>query len=283
HTHATTTQEPIFETGVELELCHPGHGDPAYLARREAIFALSQLHRVEGLEPPVIQYTEEENSVWETVTRKLAPLHERFAASCYLRGKERLNIPTSRVPQLAVLSAELQHLTGIGLVSAEGAIPFKRFFTYLADGRFPCTQFLRHASKPEFTPEPDMTHDLFGHVPPLADAEYVEIICMLGRATKAATPEQALKLKHFSWFSIEFGLIEEQNETRILGAGILSSIGEIPFSLSSEVERRPFRFQEVIETPYDVTRMQNLLFTVKSLSHLRNELQHCVQALGIAL
>jgi phenylalanine-4-hydroxylase len=90
-----------------------------------------------------------------------------------------------------------------------------------------------------------------------------------------------LALKRLSWFSIEFGLIEEEGETKIFGAGILSSIGEIPFSLSGRVERRPFVTDEVIETDYDPSRMQDLLFVIPSVTFLRQEVERLVSRFGV--
>ena len=92
-----------------------------------------------------------------------------------------------------------------------------------------------------------------------------------------------LALKRLSWFSVEFGLIEEAGETRIFGAGILSSVGEIPFSLSSHVDRRPFSIDEVIATDYDPSRMQDVLFVIPSFASLRQDVEQFVQRLGVTI
>jgi phenylalanine-4-hydroxylase len=143
-------------------------------------------------------------------------------------------------------------------------------------------QFIRHGSKPEFTPEPDMIHDCLGHVPPLVNHDYAELLTMIGKAAvRAGSGDHVLALKRLSWFSIEFGLIEEAGETRIFGAGILSSTGEIPYSLSPAVERRPFVTSEVVETDYDWSRMQELLFVIPSFGFLRREVADLVARMGI--
>jgi phenylalanine-4-hydroxylase len=127
-----------------------------------------------------------------------------------------------------------------------------------------------------------MIHDCLGHVPPLVDHDYAELLTMIGKAAVRATSgDHVLALKRLSWFSIEFGLIEEAGETRIFGAGILSSTGEIPFSLSKDVERRPFVTDEVIETDYDWSKMQELLFVIPSFGFLRREVEHLVARMGI--
>src|SRR5438045_6596267 len=128
-----------------------------------------------------------------------------------------------------------------------------------------------------------MIHYCLGHVPPLMDADYAELLTLIGRAVvKAPDAAQVLALKRFSWFSIEFGLIEEAGETKVFGAGILSSTGEIPYSLfSPDVTRRPFVTDVVIATDYDPSRMQDKLFVAPSFPFLRRELEGLVRRFGI--
>jgi len=136
---------------------------------------------------------------------------------------------------------------------------------------------------PEFTPEPDMIHDCLGHVPPLMNHDYAELLTLIGRAVSAThSGEHVLALKRFSWFSIEFGLIEDAGETKVFGAGILSSTGEIPYSvLSPDVRREPFVTDTVINTDYDPSRMQDHLFIAPSLPFLRSELETLVRRFGL--
>ena len=233
---------------------------------------------------PCSAYTAEEQRIWREVTPKLDELHTQYASSIYLKAKRELRISEQEIPQLRHLSAHLRDVSGMHLVPAEGPIPYRTFYTYIADRGFPCTQFIRHGSKPEFTPEPDMIHDCLGHVPPLINPDYAALLTLIGKAAVAvASGDQVLALKRLSWFSIEFGLIEEDGQTKVFGAGILSSIGEIPFSLSPSVERRPFVTDEVIETDYDPSQMQNLLFVMPSLPFLRQEVERLVQRFGVPL
>src|ERR671937_336734 len=165
-----------------------------------------------------------------------------YGAAIDPQTKRELAITTDEVPQLRLLSQRVQRETNMHLVPAEGALPYRTFYEYIAQRGFPVTQFIRHGSHPEFTPEPDMIHDCLGHVPPLMNQDYAELLTLIGKAVAATQKgEQVLALKRFSWFSIEFGLIEEAGRTKVFGAGILSSTGEIPYALSSpEVTRRPF-------------------------------------------
>lgn len=267
---------------LELEPGHPGLGDLAYVARRKELFNLCRHYRLDRLGPPLIDYTPEETRIWRDVSPKLAELHQKHASSIYLQAKKALGISQTEIPQLRALSEQLMQATQMHLVPAEGPLPYRTFYSYIGERGFPVTQFLRHGSHPEFTPEPDMIHDCLGHVPPLTNRDYAELLTLIGKAASTTEhAEQVLALKRFSWFSIEFGLIEEQGEIKVFGAGILSSTGEIPFSLSSAVRRRPFVTEDVIETDYDPSRMQDQLFIIPSFAFLRSEIEKLVKRFAI--
>lgn len=274
---------PADVTELELEPGHPGLGDEGYIQRRKELFALCRKHRLENLGPPLIDYTAEETRIWREVSPKLDELHVRYACGIYLNAKRELAITRDEIPQLRHLSDRVRRETNMHLVPAEGALPYRTFYEYIAERGFPVTQFIRHGSHPEFTPEPDMIHDCLGHVPPLMNQDYAELVTLIGKA--AATTgagEQLLALKRFSWFSIEFGLIEEAGATKVFGAGILSSTGEIPYSINSpEVTREPFVTDVVINTDYDPSRMQDHLFIAPSFPFLRRELETLVRRFGI--
>ena len=276
---------PPDATELELEPGHPGLGDEEYIRRRKELFALCRKHRLERLGPPIIAYTPEETRIWREVSPKLDELHVKHASQIYLQAKRELVITREAIPQLRHLSERLGPETNMHLVPAEGALPYRTFYQYIAERGFPVTQFIRHGSHPEFTPEPDMIHDCLGHVPPLMNHDYAELLVLIGKAVAATTHgEHVLALKRFSWFSIEFGLIEEGPDIKVFGAGILSSTGEIPYSLhSAEVTRQPFATDVVINTDYDPSRMQDHLFIAPSLPFLRRELEGLVRRFGIAV
>ena len=239
-------------TALELEPGHPGLGDQAYIARREELFALCRRHRLGGLGPPLITYTDEEQRIWREVSPQLDALHRQYASAIYLQAKDELGISAHEIPQLRHLSAHLERVSGMHLIPAEGFIPYRTFY------------------------------DCLGHVPPLVNHDYAALLTLLGKAAvSVATGDQVLALKRLSWFSIEFGLIDEGGKTKVFGAGILSSTGEIPFSLSTSVERRPFVTDEVIATDYDASRMQERLFVIPSFQFLRREVEDLVRRFGV--
>jgi phenylalanine-4-hydroxylase len=274
---------PPEATELELEPGHPGLGDEGYIRRRKDLFALCRKHRLEKLGPPIIQYNSEETRIWREVSPKLDELHQKYACQIYLQAKRELAITREEIPQLRLLSERVQKETNMHLVPAEGALPYRTFYEYIAERGFPVTQFIRHGSHPEFTPEPDMIHDCLGHVPPLMNRDYAELLTLIGKAVATTQKgDQVLALKRFSWFSIEFGLLEEGSETKVFGAGILSSTGEIPNSLlSKDVKREPFVTDVVINTDYDPSRMQDHLFIAPSFPFLRRELEALVRRFGI--
>ena len=264
---------------------HPGLGDEGYIQRRKWLFDLCRRHRLERLGPPLIDYTAEETRIWREVSPILDELHVKYASRIYLDAKRDAGDQRGKRFRNCGCSARCwSGRRGCIWCRPRGRFPIARFYQYIAERGFPVTQFIRHGSHPEFTPEPDMIHDCLGHVPSLMNQDYAELLTLIGKAVAATTdPEQVLSLKRFSWFSIEFGLIEEAGETKIFGAGILSSTGEIPFSLSKDVRRRPFITDDVIATDYDPSRMQDQLFIIPSFVFLRREIEQLVKRFGIAV
>ena len=144
---------------LEVDPKTPGIDDPAYMARRRSIFKLTRKHRLERLGPPVFDYSPEETAIWKDVSGRLNELHLKHACQMYLKAKRDLAITEDAIPQMRHLSDKLQAETQTHLVPAEGSLPYRTFYEYIAERGFPVTQFLRHPSHPEFTPEPDMIHD----------------------------------------------------------------------------------------------------------------------------
>lgn len=262
------------ETGLlRLDPKHPGIDDLHYQKRRTDFFRLAQQHRLQELELSPINYTEEEQKIWRHISERLHDLHEKKACSVYLQGKKELGLQAEDLPQLNALSKRLTQTHRMGLVPAEGLIAPRAFFAYLAKRQMPCTIFLRHGSDPEYTPEPDIVHDVIGHLPPLMNAEYTDLMQLIGLGVAHANDEELVAWERVYWFAIEFGLIIENDALKVFGAGLLSSVGEMDYCYSNHVTHKPFVMEEVMQTDYDPTQMQNILFYIPSFEFLKEEIK----------
>ena len=256
--YAPVEQDEHGNVEVRLGKDHPGANDPVYRERRNAI-ASQALEWREGAPLPQVAYTDEEHEVWRTVSRELAPKHERLACRAYVEAKERLGLPGDRVPQLDEVTALLEPLTGFRYHPAAGLVPLRQFLGSLGRGIFHSTQYVRHPSLPLYTPEPDLIHEVIGHGNLLASPEFAQVKRLAGEAAERVESEAALKfIADVFWFTIEFGVLREEGELRAYGAGILSSYGEIDEFRHMEI--RPIDFLEMGTIEYDITKYQPVLF-----------------------
>lgn len=259
-----------------LDPCHPGINDNVYVDRRKHFFNLARKHRLENLELPFFEYTEEEHAIWRNISNKLNAVHEKSASEIFLEGKRILGIESNYIPQLSELDKSLRQQHGMGLVAAEGLIDVRNFFQYLSNRLMPCTQFLRHGANPEYTPEPDAVHDVIGHIPPLMNKEYTDLVQLIGEGVQSATMEQLQAWQRIYWFTIEFGFIEEKGQLKVFGAGLLSSYGEMEYCFSDKVTRRAFNLEEVIHQKYNANIMQDILFVIPSLDKLKIDVEKLI-------
>jgi monomeric phenylalanine-4-hydroxylase len=277
----TITPETYYNTAEAEELTldsnHPGVADSDYINRRAMFFNVAREHRLHDKGLPYIEYTSEEHDIWRTVSEKLIESHNKSASEIYLEGKNLLGIETHCIPQLKDLDKSLREQHDMGLVPAEGLIDVKNFFHYLSQRFMPCTQFLRHGANPEYTPEPDAVHDVIGHIPPLMNKEYADLIQLIGQGVHSANMEQLQAWQRIYWFTVEFGLIEESNQLKVYGAGLLSSFGEMEYCFSEKVDRRPFDLDKVIHQAYNSNIMQNVLYVIPSLSFLREQIEILIE------
>lgn len=265
-----------------LNLDHPGASDPVYRARRDEIACAARLFRhTPNIRIPRIGYTAQEHSTWSAVMHRLDPLHRRLASPMYLQAKRALKITQHEIPELCDLNDQLRGRHQFGLAPIEGLIDTRTFLCELGQRTMLCTQYIRHASKPEYTPEPDIVHEVVGHVPMFTNKDLVDFTVSLGRAATHATDDQIEMLARLYWFTIEFGLIEDAGDVKAFGAGLLSSIGEIQHAFSDAVDRRPFDVKEIVETPYDFSHMQSRLFVIPAFSMLREASERFLIELGL--
>ncbi len=256
-----------------LPLDHPGAQDMEYRARRDAIAQAAAAFRADPREIPLVAYSAEEHRTWQTALETLQPLHEQYACKRYLAARRALDIPTDRVPQLRELDARLSSMTGFHLEPIEGLVDSRSFLSRLEDRVMLCTQYIRHHSRPDYTPEPDIIHEVIGHTPTFTDPDIVHLSQEIGRAAKKASEAELQALERLYWFTLEFGLLQEDSEVKVFGAGLLSSFGEMRHAYSKDVTWRPFSIDEVVRTPFDFSTMQSTLFIVPSFATLRAEVE----------
>ncbi|MGE3811916.1 MAG: phenylalanine 4-monooxygenase [Candidatus Nanopelagicales bacterium] len=253
---------------VELGADHPGQGDPQYRARRNAIAALA-LGWEPGQPVPTAEYTEEEHEVWRVVCRELRAKQERLACRAALEGREAIDLPTDHIPQLADVTAALAPLSGFQYLPAAGVVPSKQFYGSLADRCFWSTQYIRHHSVPLYTPEPDVVHEVIGHAITLADPSYVDLYVAAGEAARRVETDEALTfVARVFWFSLEFGVVDEDGEPKAYGAGLLSSYGEIEEFVHADL--RPLDVARMGVQDYDITHYQPLLFEAASWQQVQD-------------
>lgn len=268
-----------FEDINQLELDHPGASDEAYRTRRDYIASLAKSFRETGVITDV-DYTEEEQGVWRFVAGELEELHQKHASPFYLRAKKDLGITTTRIPQLSEMNRRLKELTGFRLAPIEGLVETRGFLSWLSYRTMLSTQYIRHHSRPEYTPEPDIVHEAIGHIPMFTNPNFADYSQFIGHGARIATDEQLEQLGRLYWFTVEFGLVEHEGEIKAYGAGLLSSFGELENAFSDRVERRPFDLEQVINTSYDYSEMQPLLYVIPSYAELKEVTRKYIESLS---
>jgi phenylalanine-4-hydroxylase len=247
---------------VTLDRDHPGFRDRAYRLRRDAIARQAHDHQA-GEAPPLVEYLEEEHGVWATALAALSPLHVKYAAKSYLDAFPRVGFDTRRISQLAEISARLARGTGFRYAPVAGLVTPREFMERLADRVFLATQYMRHPSAPLYTPEPDVIHELVGHAPSLLDERYARINQRFGEVTQKSGDRVVEGLIRAYWYCLEFGLVRDGTEVKAVGAGLLSSFGELG-RFEKESRILPFDLDVIAQTPFDPTQYQSTLFVAPS-------------------
>lgn len=266
--HAIPAQPDLAPFALPAD--HPGAADPAYRARRASIAAVGAAHR-RGDPIPDVAYSPEEDAVWARVWRELAARHRRHACATYLRSAAAVVLPADRVPQLREVDARTRALTGFAIAPVPGLVPTRDFYGALADRTFLATQYIRHHSVPEYTPEPDIVHEIIGHANILGSPEVADLYHAAGRASRRAeTPEALEVFSRIFWFTLEFGVVHEDGDLKAYGAGILSSFGELARYRHADV--RPWDLAAMATATYDITRYQPVLHAAPSMAELVDRL-----------
>lgn len=215
-------------------------------------------------------YTMADRQVWSILyTRQLKAI-EKYAYRYFAEGLRQLQFTAESVPEFSRINQRLESLTGWKVYAVPGLIPNRSFFKLMTFKRFGATTWLRTMEQLDYLEEPDMFHDVFGHIPLLADHRIADFLVGLARiAERFIDQEEVIEcIARLYWYTIEFGLVEEDGETKIYGAGILSSIGETAFTLSDAARRLPFDLEKVLDTPYIKDKFQEQYFVLDSLEQL---------------
>lgn len=279
-----------LDAGTDLESDHPGFRDPAYLDQRRRIDALARAHR-HGDPIPVVDYSEEEQATWRIVYERLAGLRHRHACRAYLDAFDTLERETGfgpeRIPQVEEVSAFLRARTGFRLRPVAGLLSPRHFLNGLAFRTLFSTQYIRHHSKPLYTPEPDICHELIGHAPMFADLAFAELSQAIGLASLGASDADIERLARCYWFSVEFGLLRQGDEgLKAYGAGLLSSFGELVYACEGRDPEtgatpsyEPWAPAVAAAQDYPITTYQPRYFVAASLHDAKERMQRFCEAL----
>ena len=257
----------------------PGGGAPESRTRRGYIASLAKKFRETGVITDV-DYNDEEQAIWRHVAERLEELHQRHASPFYLRAKRDLGISNERIPQLTEMNRRLKELTNFRLAPIEGLVDTRAFLSWLSWRTMLSTQYIRHHSRPEYTPEPDIVHEAIGHIPMFTNPNFADFSQFIGHGARIATDKQIEELGRLYWFTVEFGLVEHEGDIKAYGAGLLSSYGELEHAFSDKVERRPFVLEEVINHEYTYSDMQPVLYVIPSYAELKEVTRQYIATLS---
>ena len=225
------------------------------------------------------RYTVAEHDRWDRLFKRSQAILRNRACDEFVAMIERLELSESGIPDMAKLSDRLAKLTGWRVVPVKELVPDDVFFNHLANRRFPAGAFIRSEAEMDYLQEPDVFHDIFGHVPLLANPVYADFMQAYGQGgNRALALGRLANLARLYWYTIEFGLIRSAAGLRIFGAGIMSSVGESVFALESVSPNRiAFNLERVMRTKYVIDDFQQTYFVINSFEKL---LQECYQDFG---
>ena len=215
-------------------------------------------------------YSESEHRVWDRLFARQIGMLQNRASAAFLKGLESLSLSRAGIPDFADLSERLNRLTGWRVVAVPGLVPDAVFFEHLANRRFVAGRFIRKPEQLDYLQEPDVFHDVFGHVPLLADPVFADYMQAYGLGGLRALNFHSLeKLARLYWYTVEFGLIREKGALRLYGSGIVSSFGESQFALESPSPNRiGFDLERVMRTQYRIDDYQQSYFVIDSFDDL---------------
>ena len=258
---------------------------PGLTTNQTPFIEQAQAHGEIFIHQPYELYSEQNHEAWRHLFARMKPRWERYANRHFLEGIDSLCLDPLRVPRLDEVNKFLRPLTGFQAKAVSGYIPAFLFFDCLRNRSFPTTITIRPSGKLDYLPEPDIFHDIAGHVPMHTDKAFAETLVRFGECAHAAAElvagirDEAERVRRltsiiramarFFWFTVEFGLMRTPDGLRAYGSGLLSSFGEIQYAIDSpEVQRYPIQLEWAINQAFEIDHYQPLLFTVDSFDHL---------------
>jgi len=259
---------------------HPSFRDPVYRKRRDFITRVAHDYKMSDTHIPTVKYTEEEIGVWKHCYPKLKKLLIKNACDETNEIIQEMEdnvegFSDHTIPQLDPLSKYLQGKTGWRLKPVGGLLSQREFLNGLAFKIFHSTQYIRHHSTPEYTPEPDIIHELVGHAPMFANKDFADFSQEIGLASLGASELELKRLASIYWFTVEFGMCRDQdNNLKAYGAGIMSSFGELEYCVTDVPEFKPFDPYEIAQNhlTFPISEMQPIYFVAESFEKAKTQI-----------
>ncbi len=248
-------------------------------------------------EPYLIQqdwaaYTPEQHAVWAELVRRRMPQLREHACQEYLNGFEQIGLREDTIPNFAEVNRRLGPRTGWNVTAVSGFLPPDAFFEMLATRQFPTTTWLRSRDSLEYTPEPDIFHDVFGHVPMHAHPVFADFLQQYGKvcarlvdSARGTAKDKLERMGRLFWFTVEFGVIRQDGEVKLYGSGLISSHGESTRLIEGirsgrGPEIRDFNLDQVLDQQFLVSEMQKVLYAVESFDQIYEAAQQAEERLA---
>lgn len=226
-------------------------------------------------------YSPEQHAIWAELVRRRRPQIEAAACREYLEGYAFLGLEDNRLPNLRKISTLLRPRTGWSATPVSGFLPGEAFFEMLAARMFPTTTYIRPGNSLDYTPEPDIFHDVFGHVPMHAHKVFADFLQHYGAVCAFLKDRDLLeRIGRLFWYTVEFGLIRQGREVKVYGSGVISSQGECTNVLNGGCEIADFHLEDVLNTPVRVDRIHSKLFAIESFDQIYDAMHEAEKQLA---
>ncbi len=220
-----------------------------------------------------MKFTHTQHQTWEILFKRQIPNLEKFACKEFLEGFARLKLPEHRIPTLTWLNRRIEPTSGWRIMRTPiRYLSDRQWAAHMSKKEFPITNFIRAQSELDFTPEPDIFHDILGHLPMLMHPKLSKLVEVFSHAYTNATSKRMPIIAQLWWNTIEFGLVKQGKDTKIFGAGLMSSFGEIAHAASGDIPTDPFTIDRGIQKPRAVSSFHSEFLIINSVEQLQKDL-----------